>query len=99
MPPQYVSVPYGSVCQCQYSIIAAPREMNANAAWRSCPGYGGRLNSEPPIACASVSVTRKRDCFDENRRSAWRNIAATPEVVHGVTGSSCFVASRWSCMA
>ena len=92
-------MPYGRVCQCQYSIIAAPREMNANAACFSWPGYGGRLNSDPPMDWASVSVTRNRDCFEEYMRSAWRNIAATPEVVHGVTGSRSSVASRWSCMA
>ena len=57
------------------------------------------MKAEPPMDWASVSVMRNRSCFEENVRSAWRNMLLTPDVVHGVTGGSSWVASRWSCIA
>ena len=58
MPIQYVSVPKWLVCQCQYSIISAPRATKAHAACRHCPSNAGKLVADPPIAPALVSVIR-----------------------------------------
>jgi hypothetical protein len=58
------------VCQCQYSIICAPRATSAQAACRHWPSYAGRLSHGMPIDVALVSVTRNGAWRDENIRSA-----------------------------
>ncbi len=92
MPPQYVSAPYGSVCQCQYEIISAPRATRAQAAWRSCPSYGGRLSCEPAIDVALVSVTQNRSCREAYMRSAaWNSpagVVVNQEISAGASASS-----------
>jgi hypothetical protein len=70
MPIQYVSVPKWLVCQCQYSIISAPRATKAHAACRHCPSNAGKLVDGPPIAPALVSVIKNE--------LAWRRTSGPP---------------------
>lgn len=69
-PPQYVSAPMCRVCQCQYSIIRAPRETRAQAACRHWPSKAGRFSEVPLMAWALVSVTRNGSWREEKIRSA-----------------------------
>ena len=81
MPIQYVSVPKWLVCQCQYSIISAPRATKAQAAWRHCPSKAGKFVDDPPIAPAFVSVIKKGACLEAYIRSAERTGLQAPDVV------------------
>src|SRR4029450_12144431 len=99
MPTQYVSAPKWLVCQCQYSIISAPRATNAHAACRHCPSYAGKLIDDPPIAPAFVSVIRKGACLEAYIRSAERNRLQTPEVVQACGVWLVLGRASASCMA
>jgi hypothetical protein len=70
------------VCQCQYSIIRAPRATSAQAAWRHWPSNAGRLSQVGPMCMALVSVTRKGAWREENIQSAVRYSDQTPAVFH-----------------
>ena len=63
-------MPKWRVCQCQYSIISAPRATKAQAAWRHWPSKAGKLFEDPPMAPALVSVIRNGACLDAYIRSA-----------------------------
>ena len=92
-------MPKWLVCQCQYSIISAPRATNAHAAWRHCPSNAGKLVDDPPIAPALVSVMRNGACLDAYIRSAERNRLHAPEVVQPCGLTLVLGTASASCMA
>ena len=70
------------MCQCQYSIIRAPRATIAHATWRHWPSKAGKFIAEPPMEPAFVSVTRNGSCREEYIRSALQKMLHVPDVVH-----------------
>ena len=100
MPIQYVSVPKWLVCQCQYSIISAPRATNAHAACRHCPSKAGKLVADPPMAPALVSVIRNGACLEAYIRSAAQEQAPGPRRGPALRGVTLVLGTaRASCMA
>ncbi len=72
------------MCQCQYSIIRAPRATSSQATWRHCPSYGDWFVAENPIEPALVSVTRNGACFEEYMRSARLATAQGPRTTQPI---------------
>ena len=92
-------MPKWVVCQCQYSIISAPRATNAHAAWRHCPSYAGTFVDGPPMAPALVSVTRNGACLLACIRSALRNSVQAPAVAQPCGRWSLLGTASASCIA
>ena len=92
-------MPKWLVCQCQYSIISAPRATKAHAACRHWPSNAGKLVDGPPIAPALVSVIRNGACLEAYIRSAVRNRLHAPEVVQPCGVASVLGTARASCIA